>query len=76
MNFTKIAAIFADSETLGGQTVTVGGWAIEMFDGYPQKGDSFDYQNLRVTIDEVDDLRITQLVVQVFPKPQEDDQEI
>ena len=27
MNLTKIAAIFADSERLGGQTVTIGGWA-------------------------------------------------
>ena len=27
MSFTKIAAIYADSQTLSGQTVTVGGWA-------------------------------------------------
>ena len=27
MSYTKIAAIYADSETLSGQTVTVGGWA-------------------------------------------------
>ena len=26
MSYTKIAAIYADSETLSGQTVTVGGW--------------------------------------------------
>lgn len=71
-----LEAFEIDDHRFDTEYVTVGGWAIEMFDGYPQKGDSFDYQNLRVTIDEVDDLRITQLVVQVFPKPQEDDQEI
>lgn len=53
--------------------VTVGGWAIEMLDGYPQKGDSFEYQNLVITIEEVDDLRITKLGVKVLPK--EDDGE-
>ena len=26
MSYTKIAAIYADSEALSGQTVTVGGW--------------------------------------------------
>ena len=45
MSYTKIAAIYADSETLSGQTGTVGGWArtirdmknfgfVELNDGY------------------------------------------
>ena len=46
-----------------------------MFDGYPQKGDSFEYQNLKVTIDEVDDLRIVSLLVKVFPKPESEDED-
>ena len=46
MSYTKIAAIYADSEALSGQTVTVGGWVrtirdmktfgfIELNDGSP-----------------------------------------
>ena len=27
MTFTKIAAVFADAERYGGQSVTIGGWA-------------------------------------------------
>ena len=27
MSYTKIATIYADSERLGGQEITVGGWA-------------------------------------------------
>ncbi|MBQ1270656.1 MAG: HlyC/CorC family transporter [Clostridia bacterium] len=55
--------------------VTVGGWAIEMFDGYPEKNDSFEYQNLKIIIDEVDDLRITGLKVVVGPKPEPEDED-
>lgn len=64
-----------DDHRFDTEYVTVGGWAIEMFDGYPQKGDSFEYQNLKVTIDEVEDLRIISLLVQVLPKPAEEDEE-
>ena len=55
--------------------VTVGGWAIEMFDGYPEKDDSFEYQNLKIIIDEVEDLRITGLKVVVGPKPESEDED-
>ena len=55
--------------------VTVGGWAIEMLDGYPQKGDSFDYKNLHIVIEEVDDLRIIKLSVTVLPKQEESEEE-
>ena len=64
-----------DDHRFDTEYVTVGGWAIEMFDGYPQKGDSFEYQNLKVTIDEVDDLRIVSLLVKVFPKPESEDED-
>ena len=55
--------------------VTVGGWAIEMLDGYPQKGDSFDYKNLHITIAEVDDLRITKLAVTAGPPIVEEEED-
>lgn len=52
---------------------TVGGWAIEMLEGFPEEGASFNYDNLSVTIDSIEDHRITKLTVTV--KPVEDDED-
>ena len=54
MNLTKIAAIFADSEQLGGQTVTVGGWARTIRDmktfGFIELNDGSCFKNLQVVM--------------------------
>ena len=54
MNLTKIAAIFADSERLGGQTVTVGGWARTIRDmktfGFIELNDGSCFKNLQVVM--------------------------
>lgn len=46
---------------------TVGGWAIEMLEGFPEEKASFKYENLTVTIDSIEDHRITKLTVSVEP---------
>ena len=55
MSYTKIAAIFADSETLQGQTVTVGGWARTIRDmknfGFLELNDGSCFRNLQVVMD-------------------------
>lgn len=53
---------------------TVGGWAIEMLEGFPEEGASFKYQNLTVTIDTIDDHRITKLSVSVEPIEDDEDE--
>ena len=54
MNLTKIAAIFADSEQLGGQTVTVGGWARTIRDmktfGFIELNDGSCFKNLQIVM--------------------------
>ena len=54
MNLTKIAAIFADSEQLGGQTVTIGGWARTIRDmktfGFIELNDGSCFKNLQVVM--------------------------
>ena len=54
MNLTKIAAIFADSERLGGQTVTIGGWARTIRDmktfGFIELNDGSCFKNLQVVM--------------------------
>ena len=55
MNYTKIAAIFADSETLSGQEITVGGWARTIRDmknfGFVELNDGSCFKNLQVVMD-------------------------
>ena len=55
MSYTKIAAIFADSETLAGKEVTVGGWARTIRDmknfGFVELNDGSCFKNLQVVMD-------------------------
>ena len=40
------------------ESETVGGWTIEMFGSFPSVGDSFDYEDLHITVLEMDGLRL------------------
>ena len=55
MSYTKIAAIYADSETLASQTVTVGGWARTIRDmknfGFIELNDGSCFKNLQVVME-------------------------
>ena len=54
MSYTKIAAIYADSEALSGQTVTVGGWVRTIRDmktfGFIELNDGSCFRNLQVVM--------------------------
>ena len=54
----------ADSET-------VGGWTIEMFGSFPEPGESFEYENLTVTVLEMDGKRVEKVLVKL--KEEKDD---
>jgi putative hemolysin len=45
---------------------TVGGWVIENFDAIPAKGDSFQYENLNVIVDEVSNRRVRKITVEIL----------
>ena len=55
MSYTKIAAIYADSEALSGQTVTVGGWVRTIRDmktfGFIELNDGSCFKNLQIVLD-------------------------
>ncbi len=55
MSYTKIAAVFADSEALSGQTVTVGGWVRTIRDlkgfGFIELNDGSCFKNLQVVME-------------------------
>jgi len=46
---------------------SVSGWAFEMFEHIPEIGESFTYENLTVTVKELEEQRITKLLVTVLP---------
>ena len=54
-SYTKIATIFADSETLSGQEVTVGGWARTIRDmknfGFIELNDGSCFKNLQIVME-------------------------
>ena len=55
MERTKIAQLFADKERLGGQTVTVSGWARTIRDmkgfGFVELNDGSCFKNLQIVLD-------------------------
>lgn len=52
---------------------TVGGWVLEQFQYIPKVGESFDFENLHVTVLELDDQRIIKVRLEVTPLVEETD---
>ena len=66
-----------DDDDFDDDNATVGGWAIEQLGGYPAKGESFDFKNLTVTVKQIQNLRVTRLLIKVNEKaPEEDEDDI
>lgn len=64
-----------DDRDFDDDNATLGGWAVEMLEGYPQPGDSFDYKNLTLTVKEIEGMRVTMLKVKEHPLPEEPEEE-
>lgn len=47
------------------ESETIGGWCIEMLEGFPEKGQSFDYKNVKVTILETEERRVVKLLLKI-----------
>lgn len=52
-------------ESFETESSTVGGWTLEMFGGFPREGESFTADNLTVTVQEMDGLRVGKVLVRV-----------
>ena len=73
--FDFFDALDFDEGDFESEYTTVGGWAIEMCEGFPEIGATFTYKNLTVTIDNIEDHRITTLSVVVEPIEDDEDDE-
>ncbi len=72
--FDFFEAIEFEEGDFESEYTTVGGWAIEMLDGFPEEGAEFTHENLTVLIEKIEDHRITKLLVTVDPLPEEDEE--
>lgn len=55
------------------ESVSLGGWVMEQFDGIPNEGDSFEYENLMITVVETDNHRIEKVKVLILPPREEEE---
>ena len=62
-----------DDKDFEEEFVTLGGWVIDVLEGFPKVGDSFDYKNLTITVTEMDELRVTRLLVERHEPQEEED---
>lgn len=56
-----------DDETFEEDNTTIGGWVMTMLDGEADEGDSFTFENLRITVKEADEKRIGKISVEIIP---------
>ncbi len=66
-DFLELAGI--PEEDFDFESDTVGGWTMEMFGRYPKAGDSFEYENVRVTVLKMDGLRVDRVNVKLLTQP-------
>lgn len=60
-------------ETFETESSTVGGWTLEMFGAFPNEGESFQYENLSVTVLKMDGLRVERVRIKREENPDEDE---
>ena len=61
-----------DEDSLETESATVGGWVIERFGAFPEAGQSFDWENLRVTVLAMDGRRVDRVLVEKVETGEED----
>ena len=53
------------------ESATVGGWMLELYNGFPAAGARIDFENMRFTVTEADDLRVERVKLRI-EKPEEE----
>ena len=67
-DFCEYFSIDAESES-----TSLSGWVMEKLEKVPEKGESFDYENMTVTVAKVDNHRIEEVKVLCHPSEQQED---
>ena len=64
-----------EDEDKDGANLQIGEWVYEQFTSIPKKGDSFDYHNLKVSVEDIQHNRILKVRIQVLPKQEDEEEE-
>ena len=67
-DFCDMFDISSDSHS-----VSLGGWVMDEMERIPDEGDSFEYENLTITVSKTDDHRVETVTVTVHAKEEDDD---
>ena len=72
-DFTELLEL--DEDAFETESATVGGWTLERFGSFPEKGQCFTADGLSVTVLEMDGLRVEKILVrrEDAPSPEQDD---
>ena len=73
MSLDDFRRLIEHTEEYESDYATLGGWASEMLGKIPEEGDSFDYENLTVTVIEVDSNRAKRLMVEIHEESADED---
>ena len=74
MNIYDMFELFEmETEDFESEYDTVAGWCTEMLEKFPEVGDSFTYENLKLTIIQVDGVRVEKVKVEKIEAQDEDE---
>lgn len=62
-----------DERDFDDDNATMGGWATEMLGDYADAGETFKYKNIEFTITQTDGMRVTQLLAEVGPEEESEE---
>ena len=62
-----------EDEDFETDSATVGGWTITMLDGEVDEGDSFTFENLKITVKKAEEHRIERIEVEKLPEEEEEE---
>lgn len=63
-----------EDEDFEDDSATVGGWVITMLNGEVNEGDSFTYENLTITVKEVDGYRVERILIEETEDEEEEEE--
>ena len=63
-----------EDEDFETDSATVGGWTITMLDGEVNEGDSFTFENLRITVKKAEEYRVERIEVEKLPEEEEEEE--
>ena len=72
MNLTDFIELLGiEEDSFEAESDTVGGWTVESFGAFPKVGDSFRYENLELTVLNMDGRRVERVLVKTGPGEKE-----